>query len=122
LDHPIFGVWLGDANEGLGGEITFGGSDPDHFVGKIHWVPVTRKAYWQVKMDSVTLGNVTITTGMDAAIDTGSSLFVLPTSESDSINKMIGAVKGWNGQYTVDCAVLDTLPDLSIVFNGAYQP
>lgn len=118
MDEPLFGVWLADSNEGGGGEITFGAIDHDHFRGKVTWVPVTRKAYWQVTMDSVKLGNETISVKMEAAIDTGSSLFVLPTSESEKINAIIGAKKSWNGQYTVDCKTLDKLPPLTLQFGG----
>lgn len=115
VEEPIFGVWLGDANaQDEGGEIVFGGVDKNHMAGPLHWVPVIRKGYWEVEMQYVTLGNETITTGMSAAIDTGSSLFALPKEEAEAINTLIGAKKGWNGQYTVDCDTLDDLPELSI--------
>lgn len=77
-------------------------------------------------MDSVKLGgkkfNVKAT---KAAIDTGSSLFAVPTADADaskwftnSVNVAIGAKKSWNGQYTVDCATLSKLPDLTLSFAG----
>ena len=28
--------------------MTFGGVDPNHFKGKHHYAPVTRKGYWKV--------------------------------------------------------------------------
>lgn len=34
-----------------GGEIVFGGTNPDHYVGAVNYVPVTRKAYWQLHAD-----------------------------------------------------------------------
>lgn len=34
-----------------GGEIVFGGTNPDHYVGEVTWAPVTRKAYWQFAVD-----------------------------------------------------------------------
>jgi saccharopepsin len=126
LDEPLFGVWLGDTNEGEGGEITFGAivtinliQDHDHFKGHVKWVPVTRQGYWQVKMDSVTLGDTEITINTQAAIDTGSSLFAVPSKDAATINELIGAKKGWNGQYSVDCSTLDDLPELVLTFAGA---
>lgn len=34
----------------------------------------------------------------------------------------IGATKSWNGQYTVDCSKVPSLPDLSFYFNGKPYP
>lgn len=34
------------------------------------------------------------------------------------LNKEIGATKGWNGQYTVDCATVKDLPELAFKFGG----
>ncbi|KAJ1860417.1 aspartic proteinase precursor [Coemansia sp. RSA 486] len=53
-----------------------------------------------------------------AAIDTGSSLLVLPTTLSDLINKQIGAKKNFAGQYVVDCASVASLPPFTMQFGG----
>jgi len=53
-----------------------------------------------------------------AAIDTGTSLFAIPTEEADIINKRIGAVKQGSGQYMLDCETLDELPNIELKFNG----
>lgn len=34
------------------------------------------------------------------------------------MNAQIGAKKSWNGQYTVDCATVPDLPELSLYFDG----
>lgn len=118
LDLPLFGVWLGKSSE-EGGEITFGAVDHDHFEGPVTWIPVTRKAYWEVSLQAVFLGDKKLNIKSDkAAIDTGSSLFALPTAEAEAINKGIGATKGWNGQYTIDCAKVPSLPTLALQFSG----
>ncbi|KAI8897579.1 aspartic peptidase domain-containing protein [Globomyces pollinis-pini] len=120
LDEPLLGVYMGDANKGdEGGVITFGAVDHTHYTGAITWAPVIRKAYWEVEMSSVTFGGKKLNIkSQRAAIDTGSSLFALPTAEADAINTAIGATKSWNGQYTVNCKSLSSLPDLGLTFGG----
>ena len=48
----------------------------------------------------------------------GTSLIALPTDMAEMINAQIGATKGWNGQYTVDCAKVPDLPDLTFYFDS----
>ena len=36
------------AEDEEGGELVFGGVDPNHFKGKYTYVPVTQKGYWQI--------------------------------------------------------------------------
>ena len=53
-----------------------------------------------------------------SAIDTGTSLFAMPTEVAEFINGKIGAKKTWSGQYTLDCATVDGLPELKMRFAG----
>ena len=49
IEDPVFSFWFNrHADEGEGGEIVFGGVDPNHFKGNHTYVPVTQKGYWQV--------------------------------------------------------------------------
>lgn len=114
----MFGVYLGDADGAQGGEITFGAIDHDHFTGSIGWADVVRKGYWEVALEKATLGDIQLAVGSSAAIDTGSSLFAVPSETADKINKIIGGKKSWNGQYMVDCTTLDSLPLLKLHFGG----
>eukprot|EP00158_Paraphelidium_tribonemae_P003532 Partr_v1_DN26201_c1_g1_i2_m48315 putative K01381 saccharopepsin EC 3.4.23.25 len=127
VDEPVFGVWMNHAAEGEeGGEITFGGTNTDHYdPSTLHWAPVTRKGYWEVTLQSAKLGNKKLNLGkpsIGAAIDTGSSLFAVPVHTAEEINQAIGAKKTWSGQYTVDCSVVSTLPDLVLTFAGKDYP
>lgn len=50
IKEPVFSFWFNrHAGEGEGGEIVFGGVDPNHYKGEHTYVPVTQKGYWQVK-------------------------------------------------------------------------
>ncbi|KAJ9066960.1 aspartic proteinase precursor [Entomophthora muscae] len=118
--EPVFSFWL-NTNGGSdhGGEMVLGGVDKKHYKGKITWVPVTRKGYWEVSLDKVAFGDEEVElpkTG--AAIDTGSSLLVVPSDLADMINRFIGAKKGFGGQYSVECDQVPSLPELTLTFGG----
>jgi len=139
VDSPVFSFRLGSSEQD-GGEAVFGGIDESAYKGKITYVPVRRKAYWEVELEKVSFGNDDLeleSTG--AAIDTGvydffnnlallsqfptgTSLIVLPTDIAEMLNTQIGAKKSWNGQYQVDCAKVPSLPDLSFYFGGKPYP
>jgi saccharopepsin len=72
IDEPVFSFRIG-TSENDGGEAIFGGIDRAAYVGDIDYVPVRRKAYWEVELEKVSFGGDELEleqTG--AAIDTGS--------------------------------------------------
>lgn len=122
LDEPVFSFYLGSSDQD-GGEAVFGGIDSSHYEGKITYIPVRRRGYWEVPLESVSFGKEVLeldSTG--AAIDTGTSLIGLPSDIAEVLNKQIGATKSWNGQYTVECARIPSLPDLTFEFGGHKFP
>ncbi|MBA0576868.1 hypothetical protein Golob_024201 [Gossypium lobatum] len=53
-----FSFWLNrNVGEEMGGEIVFGGVDPNHYKGKHTYVPITQKGYWQFDMGDVLIGD-----------------------------------------------------------------
>jgi saccharopepsin len=76
--------------------------------------------YWEVQLQDARIGDVQINLGnkMGAAIDTGSSLIVVPTETAAQINQILGATKTWNGQYTLPCEKISELPELHLQFGG----
>jgi saccharopepsin len=71
IDDPVFSFRIG-SSEDDGGEAIFGGIDHSAYTGEIHYVPVRRKAYWEVELEKVRFGEDELEleqTG--AAIDTG---------------------------------------------------
>jgi saccharopepsin len=122
IDEPVFSFRIG-SSEDDGGEVIFGGIDHSAYSGEINYVPVRRKAYWEVELQQVYFGEDKLEleqTG--AAIDTGTSLIVVPTDIAEMLNTQIGAQKSWNGQYQVDCAKVPSLPELSFYFGGNAHP
>jgi phytepsin len=122
LEEPVFSFWLNrNTDEGeQGGELVLGGVDPAHFTGEHTWVPVTRRGFWQFKMDSLEVGGIGINNkvnnngnaeeksfpssqnvlklsvdacsgGCQVIADTGTSLIAGPPEEIDRINAAIGA-------------------------------
>lgn len=120
LDASQFAFYLGDADSSNdGGVATFGGYDESKFTGEITWLPVRRKAYWEVSFDGIGLGDeFAELENTGAAIDTGTSLIALPSGLAEILNAKIGATKGWSGQYSIECSTRDSLPDLTFNFSG----
>ncbi|KAK9092034.1 hypothetical protein Syun_026945 [Stephania yunnanensis] len=83
IKEPVFSFWLNrNIEEEEGGEIVFGGSDPNHYKGKHTYVPVTQKGYWQFKMGDVYIGGKTTgfcSGGCAAIADSGTSLLAGPS-------------------------------------------
>ncbi|RYQ79672.1 hypothetical protein Ahy_Scaffold2g107632 [Arachis hypogaea] len=47
----VFSFWLNrNPEEENGGELVFGGVDPNHYKGKHTYVLMSRKGYWEVKL------------------------------------------------------------------------
>ncbi|XBW35942.1 hypothetical protein QEN19_001514 [Hanseniaspora menglaensis] len=124
LKKPLFSFYMGNNTNGdedsvTGGVATFGGIDHDHYEGDITWLPIRRKAYWEVNFDGIGLGNdYALLQNHGIIADTGTSLITLPSELAEMINAQIGAKKGWSGQYSVDCETRANLPDVTFTLSG----
>ncbi|CAO2178893.1 unnamed protein product [Urochloa humidicola] len=124
IDDPVFSFWFNrHAGEGQGGEIVFGGIDPNHYKGNHTYVPVTRKGYWQFDMGDVLIGGKSTgfcASGCAAIADSGTSLLTGPTAIITQINEKIGAagvvsqeckaVVSQYGQRIIDLLLAETHP------------
>ncbi|KAI7784254.1 vacuolar protease a [Diaporthe eres] len=117
IDEPVFSFYL--SKDGEGSEVVFGGSDKDHYTGKITNIPIRRKAYWEVDLDAITVDGESASYD-DAGIilDTGTSLIALETDLAEMLNKQIGGKKGYSGTYTIECNTRDSLPDITFTLAG----
>lgn len=77
VDEARFSFRLGKT-EADGGEVILGGIDENSYTGEIYYVPVKRKAYWEVPVASIALGLDKLElSNTGAAIDTGDYSFFL---------------------------------------------
>jgi cathepsin D len=122
IAKPTFSFWLNrKAAETDGGELVFGDVDSSHYTGEFSDVPLSKDGYWQIKMDGVKLGSDSTSFcngGCQAILDTGTSLLAGPTAEIKAINEKIGATPVANGEYSIDCSKISSLPDISFTLNG----
>ncbi|PAN29557.1 hypothetical protein PAHAL_5G234100 [Panicum hallii] len=82
VEEPVFSFWLNrNPIEGDGGEIVFGGADPQHYKGDHTYTRVTRKGYWQFEMGDFLIGGKS----------TGTSLIAGPLVAIAQIHEQIGA-------------------------------
>lgn len=93
LADDVFSFWLNRDSDALsGGELVFGGMDPDHYKGNHTYVPVSRKGYWQFNMGDLLIdGHSTgfCAKGCAAIVDSGTSLLAGPTVCIDILRLMI---------------------------------
>ncbi|KAK3365388.1 aspartic protease [Podospora didyma] len=117
IDEPVFAFYLADT-EGES-EVTFGGVNKDRYKGKITTIPLRRKAYWEVDFDAIGYGSdLAELESTGVILDTGTSLIALPSQLAEMLNAQIGAKKGYNGQYSVDCKTRDSLKDVTFTLSG----
>jgi len=123
VDEPVFSFWLNrNAADEKGGEITFGGSDPNHYEGDITWTPITRPGYWQFKVNGVNVDGAEpgqfCAGGCQMIADSGTSLIAGPSVEVKQFHKIIGAILFPNGEYIVPCHKIPSLPVISFNIEG----
>ncbi len=126
VKKPVFSFYINrDTTASPGGEIIFGGSDPDHYRGNFTYIPIENSGYWLFDMDRVTVGHRNkhfCKYGCQAIADTGSTFITGPSDEIRKLNKKIGATPIGHGEHSVDCDTIDRLPVITIYIGGKSFP
>ncbi|XP_073460824.1 cathepsin D-like [Aquarana catesbeiana] len=121
VDTNVFSFYLNrNPDSPPGGELLLGGTDPKYYTGDFSYMNVTRKAYWQIRMNNVEVGGQLSLCkgGCEAIVDTGTSLIIGPTEEINALQKAIGALPLIHGEYMVICDKIPSLPVITFNFGG----
>ncbi|KAM4038416.1 cathepsin E-like [Anomaloglossus baeobatrachus] len=121
VDKPIFSFHLNkDDNFEYGGELILGGIDHSLYKGPIHWIPLTDKGYWQIRLDNIKVhGKVAFCpNGCEAIVDSGTSLITGPSVDVKRLQKLIGATPLLFGEFIVDCRHASKLPTVTFTIDN----
>jgi len=122
VESAVFSFYINrDPAAPIGGELTFGGSDPSKYRGDFTYLPLVIQAwqYWMVKADKIVVGGskTFCENGCNAVMDTGTSLIVGPNEEIEAIYKILNATKR-GAVYVVDCKDVPNLPRIDFIMGG----
>jgi len=117
VDSAVFAFYL-PSTSGAVGELTIGGIDSKHYTGSLSYVPLSHETYWQINLGGITVDGKSATTATSAVLDTGTSLLAGPTADVVALAALVGATPFANGEYTVDCSKILSLPDITFTLGG----
>ncbi|KAI8078995.1 rhizopuspepsin precursor-like protein [Gilbertella persicaria] len=119
ISSPVFGVFLGKASNGGGGEYIFGGYDSSKFSGTLKTVPVNKsQGYWGITVGGLTAGGKSVASSFSGILDTGTTLLLLTDSVADKVAAAYGATANSDGTYLINCNTASFAP-LVFTINGA---
>ncbi|CAF0945794.1 unnamed protein product, partial [Didymodactylos carnosus] len=124
VSAPVFSVWLDPVEtDERQGELLFGGSDPNYYVGDFTYVSVTTQGYWQFQMDGIFINDQSICTSCQAIADTGTTLIYGPSSAIKTINRLLGATsyQGYAVFYVSEAAIAYVATNLADVLEWMLQ-
>uniref|UniRef100_A0A8C2YYC8 Cathepsin D n=1 Tax=Cyclopterus lumpus TaxID=8103 RepID=A0A8C2YYC8_CYCLU len=121
VEKNVFSFYLNrNPDTEPGGELLLGGTDPKYYSGDFNYVNITRQAYWQIRVDGMSVGSQLSLCpgGCEAIVDTGTSLITGPSVEVKALQKAIGATPLIQGEYMVSCDKVPSLPVITFTVGG----
>ncbi|GAB0089433.1 hypothetical protein DMENIID0001_039720 [Sergentomyia squamirostris] len=120
IDKLMFSIYLThNQTEDNGGEVIFGGCDPDLCDGPITYHKCVQPfLYWMIEVHNITIGNLTFCEeGCNCAIDSGAQVIFGPLEDVEKVNDLVNAVHLVDNEYTIDCNSGANLPNIYITIN-----
>lgn len=119
VDEPVFGFYL-SGTSGTDGELTFGGTDPNHYTGDLTYVDLTSETYWETKLDGMKLNGKSVTSCTKVILDSGTSILAGPSADVKALAAAAGAKPFFLNpkEYTIDCKKIPSLPELTVTLGG----
>ncbi|KAF9915597.1 hypothetical protein BX616_005794 [Lobosporangium transversale] len=114
LEKPVISVFLPSVrrNGGVGGEYLFGDIDESKFLGELTYVPITKKGYWQIKVEDAGFNDDSIQQSSEGIVDTGTTLIIVSDKAANAIHSKIeGALKDPKNGWTVPCSLSSNTED-----------
>nr|DBA15482.1 TPA: hypothetical protein GDO54_004685 [Pyxicephalus adspersus] len=123
IPQDLFSVYLSSQGQS-GSFVLFGGVDTSYYSGSLNWVPLTAETYWQITLDSISIGGQVIACSgsCQAIVDTGTSLIAGPSTPIANIQYYIGASQDSSGQYVINCNNISNMPNVVFTINGVQYP
>jgi hypothetical protein len=119
ISKPIFGVSLGKASNGGGGEYLFGGINSSKYTGSLTTVPVDKsQGYWGISVDDVSIGGSSIASSFSGILDTGTTLLLFTDDVAAQVAQAYGASDNGDGTYSISCDT-SSLSPLVFTLGGA---
>ncbi|EIN12788.1 acid protease [Punctularia strigosozonata HHB-11173 SS5] len=132
LSEPVVSFHLGRGVDGIiadpnpfnstlksGSSITIGGTDTSTFTGDITHYAIVSEAHWVVQADGMSVGNTLVsgTAGIQAMMDTGTSLVSMPDDAFTALASALHAhIDKTTGTMWVNCS--STLPPVALRLGG----
>ena len=113
-----FAFFLGNS-EAEGGELTLGGTDPNHYTGGFTWVPLKANTYWEITLGGLNVAGKSYVPagGNNAIVDSGTSILTGPSDVVKQLATSIGGREIIAGEYLISCNAAK-LPNFDFVING----
>lgn len=115
LNKNWFSMYLTDSNEKEQSEFILGEPSHQYYIGNINWIKVSKKQFWEVKLDDIQINGKSInlcSNGCNAAIDTGTSLITGPSNDIQMLLKDYLIMNSCNKEN------LNTMPSISFIIGG----